>query len=143
MVPSSPARVATGLRTGISAVIGATHMQFLMPQPVARKILPLPVTYGLGRQEDRSFDQKVDQAGYLHLSTLEAYVWHMGNVLDEKTLREVQSLGLPERLAMPLREKALARKSRWMRFLRRLARLRLLRAAIYRLYNLLFELYAQ
>jgi len=106
-------------------------------------MVPLPTTYGLGREEDRNLDRRVDQAGYLHLSTLEAYVWHMGNIPDEKTLREVQSLGLPELLASPPHRKSPERQSRFLRAFRPLARSRLLRGALYRLYNFLFRLYSQ
>jgi len=135
--------VVTRLDLGVHAVLGATHMQFLMPSEVARKMVPLPTTYGLGREEDRNLDRRVDQAGYLHLSTLEAYVWHMGNIPDEKTLREVQSLGLPELLASPPHRKSPERQSRFLRAFRPLARSRLLRGALYRLYNFLFRLYSQ
>ena len=137
------ARVATARQAGVQAVLGATHMQFIIPRVVAQEVIPLPVTYGLGRQEDRNFDLQVDRAGALHLSTLEAYVWHMGNVPDEKTLAEVRSLGLPELLDLPARRQAPVHKNLFMRLLRRLARLPLLRGAFYRLYNLLFELCAQ
>jgi len=143
LLKASPCKVVTSIPSGIRAVIGAAHMQFMMPRQVAQKIVPLPVTYGLGRQEDRNFDEKVDQAGYLHLSTLEAYVWHMGNLPDRKTLEEVQAMGLPEMLAAPVRRKSPLRRSWVLRVLRRLARMRLLRGVLYRMYNFLFELYAQ
>jgi len=136
-------RVVTAREAGVQAVLGATHMQFIMPRAVAQKVVPLPVTYGLGRQEDHNFDLQVDRAGALHLSTLQAYVWHMGNVPDEKTLAEVRGLGLEEVLAGPARRKTPGRKNLFLRSLRRMARLPLLRSLVYRLYNLLFELYAQ
>jgi hypothetical protein len=139
----APARVVTAREAGVQAVLGATHMQFIIPRRVAQNVVPLPVTYGLGREEDHNFDLQVDRTGALHLSTLEAYVWHMGNVPDEKTLAEVRSLGLEEMLAGPARRKAPARGNIFLRMLRRLARLPLLRGAVYRLYNLFFELYAQ
>ncbi len=136
-------QTVTEVRSGVRAVIGATHMQFIMPRRVAHRVVPLPVTFGLGREEDHNFDLKVDQAGALHLSTLEAYVWHMGNVPDEKTLAEVRSLGLAEVLSGPAQRKSPLRRNVFVRGLRRLARLPLLRGAVYRMYNLLFEIYAQ
>jgi hypothetical protein len=135
--------VITRVDLAAQAVLGATHMQFLMPSQLAHKIVPLPTVYGLGREEDRNLDLRVDQAGFLHLSTLEAYVWHMGNIPDEKTLREVQRLGLPEVPAAPIRRKPAEKQSRLMRAFRHLARGRLLRGILYRLYNLLFRLYSQ
>ncbi len=137
-----PSRIITDLETGAQAVLGATHMQFVIPRSIARKIVPLPVTYGLGREEDRNLDLRVDRCGALHLSTLEAYVWHMGNVPDEKTLAEVRSMRLVEMLAMPPRSKPATRKSGLLRLFRRLARLRLLRGLTYRAYSFLFEVYA-
>ena len=135
--------VATRRDLSVQAVLGASHMQFLMPGAVAHQMVPLPTTFGLGRQEDRNLDLKVDQAGYLHLSTLEAYVWHMGNVPDEKTLDEIQSRGLTELLKSPPARKSPPGESRLLAALRPLARSRLLRGVLYRLYTFFFRLYSQ
>jgi len=135
--------VVTRPDLAVQAVLGATHMQFLIPAEVAHKMVPLPTTYGLGREEDRNLDRKVDQGGYLHLSTLEAYVWHMGNVPDKKTLTEVQNLGLPEALAASPHRKPPEAASRLLTALRPLTRSRFLRGILYRLYNFLFQLYSQ
>jgi hypothetical protein len=140
---AQPVQVATTLPAGIQAVLGATHMQFIIPRTVARKVIPLPVTYGLGRQEDQFFDLQVDRSGALHLSTLQAYVWHMGNVLDEKTLAEVRSLGLPELFGRPAGRPGHGSRSPARRVLFRLARLPGVRGLISHVYNWLFELYAQ
>ncbi len=140
---NTASRVVVDRKTGQQAVIGATHMQFLIPRSIAQKVIPLPVTFGLGRAEDHNFDLRVDQAGALHLSTLEAYVWHMGNIPDEKTLEEVRGMGLPEMQAPAVRGKASTPHSLFIRICRRLARGRVLRGIVYRLYSFLFQIYAQ
>jgi glycosyltransferase involved in cell wall biosynthesis len=70
-------------KDGFKASLGASHMQFLIPAGFAKRIIPLPYHLGLSQEEDRQLDLRIDQNGGLHLSTLEPYVVHMGNVLDE------------------------------------------------------------
>lgn len=84
-----PLPAVTHLESNLQAVIGASHMQFLIPRGVARQVVPLPATMGLRRAETMSLDFKIDALGYLHLSTTEAYVFHMGNTLSERLLAEV------------------------------------------------------
>jgi glycosyltransferase involved in cell wall biosynthesis len=76
------------------ASLGASHMQFLIPQELAKQILPLPYRSGLSQTEDRELDLRIDQIGGLHLSTLEPYVVHMGNVLDEWVKELVEKAGV-------------------------------------------------
>lgn len=75
-------------RDGFQASLGASHMQFLIPAELARRIIPLPYRSGLSPEEDRQLDLRIDQNGKLHLSTQKSFVVHMGNVLDDwvKTL---------------------------------------------------------
>ena len=141
IIKDTPSRLITNRENGVSAVVGATHMQFVCPRLVAQEIVPLPVSYGLGRLEDRNFNLKVDAAGYLHLSTLAAYVWHMGNVPDQKTIDEVQTMGLLEMLSAPL-QKPLKTGGWAIRVMKRVARFGVFRVMLYRLYNFLFKLYA-
>jgi glycosyltransferase involved in cell wall biosynthesis len=70
-------------KDAFQASLGASHMQFLIPSELARRIIPLPYHSGLSQEEDRQLDLRIDQNGGLHLSTVEPYVVHMGNVLDE------------------------------------------------------------
>jgi hypothetical protein len=76
-------QVVQNRKDDFSAVIGASHMQFLIPAQLAKSILPLPYRLGLSQEEDRQLDLRIDQHGRLHLSTLEPFVVHMGNVLDD------------------------------------------------------------
>lgn len=43
---------------------------------------------------ERMFDDAVDKAGLLRLATYDRYTRHMGNVLDEDLLKELERLGL-------------------------------------------------
>jgi hypothetical protein len=78
--------------TGTTAVLGASHMQFVIPREVARQAIPLPATKGLLRAETMSLDYEVDRLGYLHLSTTQSFVFHMGNTISQKLLEEVGKL---------------------------------------------------
>lgn len=134
-------KFVTHLQSGVRAVLGATHVQFIIPREVARQVGMLPATMSLSRQEDRNFNQAVDRLGYYHLSTLEPYYYHMGNVPDQNVLAEVARMDLERMFQLP--PKKTSSRMRWpMRVLRRLSRLPLLRSIVFRTYKLLFELYS-
>jgi GT2 family glycosyltransferase len=78
--------------SGTEAVIGATHMQFLARLETIRQVLPLPATKALAPEEDSQLDLRLDQAGYLHLSTPVPYVLHMGNVIDDRLRQTISEL---------------------------------------------------
>ena len=125
-----------------TAVIGASHMQFVIPKEVARQVIPLPATKGLLRAETMSLDYSVDALGYLHLSTTQPYVFHMGNTISQKLLEE---LGTLSREAAPSDEgsvqehKSLPRRSRLQRVAVSLARRPGMRRFFERLYNFIFR----
>ena len=127
------------LLTGSQAVLGASHMQFIIPQAVARQVTPLPATKALLRAETMALDYKIDQLGFLHLSTRLPYVFHMGNTLNEHLLTEFQQItGAAPAVARadppPQRPPSLAR-----RWLTRLARTPRGQRQLQRVYNLLFQ----
>jgi hypothetical protein len=134
-------KFVTHLQTGVQAVVGATHVQFMIPRQVARQVVPLPATMSLSRQEDRNFNQAVDRLGCYHLSTLEPYYYHMGNLPDQNVIAEIARMDLEKIFqARPKQKKA---KAGWfVRLLKKLSRLPLLRSVAYRTYKLLFELYS-
>lgn len=82
----------SAVHDGNQAVVGASHMQFIIPRAVARQVTPLPATRGLLRTETMALDNRVDQLGFLHLSTTQPYVFHMGNTLNERLLVEVRKV---------------------------------------------------
>lgn len=78
--------------SGVQAVLGASHMQFIIPRTTARQVTPLPATKGLLRRETMSLDYRTDELGYLHLSVLKPYVFHMGNTVNERLRQEVAEI---------------------------------------------------
>jgi hypothetical protein len=136
-----PLPVIKNLEDGVEAVIGATHMQFLISRQVARQLAPLPATRALLRTETMSLDHRIDEMGYLHLSTLKPYVFHMGNTLSDRLLEEVQML---DESSIPAIPKAGASRSPQYnnllkRGLARMARHPRLNPYFVRLYNFLFK----
>jgi hypothetical protein len=143
-VAGKPVPVAAHRASGCQAVIGATHMQFLAHRAVLQAALPLPATLGLSPEEDQVLDRRVDERGYLHLSTLEPYVYHMGNQVDDIA---AQAGLLPG--ALPAGEKVVSAPldlSHWpwgWRMLAWLARGSFLRGFFIKVYNRLFQIYSQ
>ena len=145
----TPSQVVEAVSQGVRAVVGATHMQFVMPREVARRVIPLPASLALSRDEDAWLNKNVDSTGFLHLSTLTPYVYHMGNQLDETILSEIRRMDLDSIL-----ESTPARKivpdvegGRFKRFVFRclhfLSKIPAFKTALQRLYNLLFVFFSQ
>jgi glycosyltransferase involved in cell wall biosynthesis len=129
-------------QSGVQAILGASHMQFLIPRQVARQVAPLPASKGLFRAETISLDRKVDELGYLHLSILENYVFHMGNTFTERLLNELRQAGLeaPANVqTQASKSRAPVRKSSLQRSLESLARRPQFYRLLERLYHLLFR----
>jgi hypothetical protein len=135
--------MVTNIQTGVQAVIGASHVQFMIPREVARQIVPLPATMSLSRKEDLNLNQTVDRKGYLHLSTMEPYYYHMGNTLDKNSAEAAASMGLNEFLETSPHKNDSQKMTWWLRLLKRLARFPVFGSIIYRSYKLLFEIYSQ
>lgn len=76
----------------VSAAWGATHMQFVIRNSAARQVTPLPADFALSSQADSALHRRLDDLGFLQLSTLENHVFHMGNTLDEQLLAETKDL---------------------------------------------------
>jgi glycosyltransferase involved in cell wall biosynthesis len=127
---------------GTRAVIGASHMQFLIRQEVARQVVPLPATKGLLRKETMSLDFIVDELGYMHLSTLEPYVYHMGNAITDDLREEVQSIsgGANTTGALPASKDAARPASKKRQWLAKMAKRPQINRWLQRLYNALFQI---
>lgn len=134
----------TNLSSNANAVIGATHMQFIIPKSVARDVIPLPVSKGLHRAETTTLDWKIDELGYLHLSTKKNLVMHMGNVINENLLSEVNSFngdldGDPRPADL-----ILSKKSTLFRVVSKLLKIPILNQFFLRVYDFLYRaLYAE
>lgn len=129
-------QIARRRSDGLEAIVGATHMQFLARREVFSCVLPLPARYALSREDDLFINAGIDEAGCLQLSTLRPFVYHMGNVLDEATLPEVEqvvSSSIPPRAS---REK----ESHWIeKMLSGFGKNARVRRLLVRTYNLLFR----
>ncbi len=129
----------TDLRSRTNAVLGATHMQFILPRNLARELVPLPVSKGLHRSETTSLDRKIDDLGYLHLSTQENYVFHMGNMVSAKLLTEVQALDGPIEINIPQDELVLSKKTGLFRIISRLLRIPSINQFFLNVYDFLYR----
>ncbi len=130
--------------SGTRAVIGASHMQFIIPRDVACQVVPLPASKGLFRQETISLDRKVDELGFLHLSTMENYVFHMGNTINEHLLSQVRQLsGKAASPASPSQSSKIKKRGIFYRWTAALAQKPVGNRLLLRAYNFLFRvLYA-
>ncbi len=139
---SQPLQVMEFGDNGVKAVLGASHLQFIIRQDLARRVIPLPARAGLSPEEDRAFNLRVDEAGYLHCSLLEPFVVHMGNSIDETLAAEIQSdpaMNLAAEKSTPTFRIAGKPVKTRMNVLRMLARAKWARRWMTRLYNALFK----
>ena len=127
------------LPTTTQAVLGASHMQFIIPRSVARQVTPLPATKALLRAETMSLDNKIDQLGFLHLSTRLPYVFHMGNTISDRLLAEYQQITGSTRIPSSGTGLRRAPASPARRILSRMAQSPRGQRQMQRLYNLLFQ----
>jgi hypothetical protein len=146
----TPVCLAEETLSGVRAVVGGGHNQFLVRREVARRIVPLPTRLALSPVEDSAFNRRVDDLGLLQLSTFDPYTFHVGNRLDDWTRGEVGRLGLEKVLTISgdrrdrsLPANASRAKQRSFSLLERVSRLAFLEKLLRRAYNLLFEFYAK
>lgn len=129
----------TDLRSNTNAVIGATHMQFIIPREVARQVVPLPVSKALHRSETITLDRKIDDLGYLHLSTQKNYVMHMGNTINEKLRSEMREMDESLKHNENREELILSNRSVMFRLAMRLARNSSINNFFLRIYDFLYR----
>ena len=149
-VKQTPVPVVEEVKTGVRAVIGQSHMQFILPREVARRIPPLPSTRGLNRQESKKINEIVDQLGLVQLTSLEAFVYHLGNQLDGPALEEIRRMDLDSILQRNIvyqsnhsRAEIQPSKNLAIKALNRLAQIPFIKRTFLRLYNFLFEFFSQ
>ena len=71
----------------VAAYVGASHMQCLVSRP-AIEALPMTWTDKLMKTKGETVDRPLDELGFLRLSTPEACVYHIGNMITEDWLRQ-------------------------------------------------------
>ena len=145
-----PVLIVEETATGIRAVMGQSHMQFIMPRNFARRVLPLPSNYALFRQETKKINEYIDKLGLLQLTTMEAFVYHMGNHIDDTARKGIQGMNLdailqrkPDQKAATFQSQTSMPKKNAIITLSQLARIPFFKKSLQRLYNLLFEFFAQ
>jgi glycosyltransferase involved in cell wall biosynthesis len=74
-------------RHGHQAFLGTSHCQFLARLSCLREIFPRPADWAL-HHTDKEFDRLLDEHGWLRLTTFATYVYHIGNVLEERWRKE-------------------------------------------------------
>jgi len=82
----APALPCVQAPNGVRAFIGSGHHVFVMPREVARRLPPLPVYSALSTSSDRELHQRLEELGYVQLSTSRAFVYHMGNTPEVPAL---------------------------------------------------------
>lgn len=75
-------------RNGVTAYVGASHMQYLICRQAIEALPHRRFGLALSPEEDHVFDQTLDNAGFLRLSTDRPYVYHIGNSISEAWLAE-------------------------------------------------------
>jgi len=78
---------------GVSAYAAANHFQFVAPVAVMREALPVEWSGRLMGQM-RELDERIDDLGYLRLSTMERCTRHMGNQLSPEYQPLLEELGV-------------------------------------------------
>jgi glycosyltransferase involved in cell wall biosynthesis len=73
---------------GITAYVGASHMQYLISRRVSERIPRFRSDNALSTKNDLYIDNFLESAGYLRLSTEVPYVYHIGNAIAESWLTE-------------------------------------------------------
>lgn len=86
-------KVAKLMHNGIEAYVGATHFQFL--SFVSRIVSCLPEGWPSNLMGGmRELDSRINQSGYLRLSTVRRWVRHLGNHIHPNVRREALHMGL-------------------------------------------------
>jgi glycosyltransferase involved in cell wall biosynthesis len=73
-------------RQSITAYVGASHMQFLIPRSAIEAIPPKRFTKALSTDDDQHLDNSLEKSGFLRLSVDVPLVYHIGNTISEPWL---------------------------------------------------------
>jgi glycosyltransferase involved in cell wall biosynthesis len=126
----------------VKAVFGACTAQFMGKREMLQKIFPLPNHFLISREEDNEICRAVDKANWLQLSTVNPYVVHIGNHIDDTISNEAKNDNLNlEKFSFQKRSIEHKDSPAW-KMLLMLNRVPLLKRIFRRLYVNLFELYS-
>jgi len=131
----------TNTTTGVEAYLGGnSHGQFIGPRAVLTQLLPLPSGLQLSREQDTYQDVRLDELGFLHLTTTVPYIYHMGNELDPEIIPEINRLRklLPAKVSV--KSKARRKTNLAWKLLVQGYKYPPIRKILLRLYNNLYEI---
>ena len=134
--------VITHKPTGTKAIFGACTAQFMGRSSIFDKVFPLPSDFIIAREEDNNIVRKIEAMGWLEISTMQPYVVHMGNHLDETLQREISLNNLDGELNLVNSETQYHKTGLAWKILVVLNRNGVLKKFFKRLYINLFELYS-
>ena len=123
-------------RNNVSAFVTGTHCQFLVKKENLATILPINTTDNTAMKNVARFDEKLDRAGFLRLSTDTPLVWHMGNVLEEKDWQEISEYNINGGEVHAVSKQEIEHDT----FVDRLVNTSLGRRVVLKFYGILFEL---
>lgn len=127
--------------TGVEAYMGGnSHGQFLGPREVLQQLLPLPSGLQLSREQDTYQDRRIDELGYLHLTTTMPYIYHMGNELDPEIVLEVNKLRKLLPASSAVKSKARRKHNLGWKIMVQGYRNQFFKRIMLRLYNNLYEI---
>jgi len=122
----------------IKAIGSANHFQFISKKDVILKAIPNDWSGKLmGAMVE--LDEAIDQLGYLRLSTAQRYTRHIGNILNDDLIKELQSLGLMDSSKFSVNRVASQAKRRKHWLLRIPGSRRTLSRIYHRLFQILYQ----
>lgn len=94
-------------KNGVEAIASANHFQFIAPKDVILKALPEDWSKNL-MDSLVPLEERVDQMGYLRLSTTGRFCRHIGNTISRQVMDEFHSVNVD------IRSTAVIKKRHWL-----------------------------
>ncbi len=118
------------IKDGVEAIASANHFQFVAPKDVILKALPVDWSRNL-MDSLVPLEERVDQMGYLRLSTTGRFCRHIGNAISSQVMDELKVLNID------IHTTAVVKKKHWLLKIPGMGRL------LWALYDKLFRMLNQ
>ena len=92
-------------KPALRLIWAATRTSSFLDRVKSLTLLPLPSGLQLSREQDTYQDMRLDELGYLHLTTTVPYLYHMGNAVDPEIVPEVNKLRRMVPASAPVKSK--------------------------------------